>query len=75
MYGYGAAASTEGVGDKNTPGEGRGCGGGVRAVPVGVIEVSNQQSRFVPITDPRKLMGAILAGVGFDMWIGWRRRR
>ena len=75
MYGYGAGAGTGGVGEKNTRGEGGGGGGGVRAVPVGVIEVSNQQTRFVPITDRRKLMGAVLAGVGFGMWLGWRRHR
>jgi uncharacterized spore protein YtfJ len=51
MYAYGAGAGIGGVGDKNTRGEGGGGGGGVRAVPAGVIEVSNQQTRFVPITD------------------------
>lgn len=74
MYGYGAGAGTGGVGEKNTRGEGGGGGGGVRAVPMGVIEVSNQQTRFVPISDKRKLFGAVLAGVGFGMWWGWRRR-
>ena len=75
MYGYGAGAGTGGVGEKNTRGEGGGGGGGVRAVPVGVIEVSNQQTRFVPITDRRKLTGALLAGIGFGVWLGWRRHR
>jgi uncharacterized spore protein YtfJ len=75
MYGYGAGAGTGGVGDTSTRGEGGGGGGGVRAVPVGVIEVSNQQTRFVPITDRRKLTGALLAGIGFGVWLGWRRHR
>jgi len=75
MYGYGAGAGTGGIGEKNTRGEGGGGGGGVRAVPVGVIEVSSQQTRFVPITDRKKLTGALLAGIGFGMWLGWRRRR
>ena len=75
MYGYGAGAVTGGVGDTSTRGEGGGGGGGVRAVPVGVIEVSNQQTRFVPITDRRKLTGALLVGIGFGMWLGWRRHR
>src|SRR5499425_2559492 len=74
-YGYGAGAGTGGVGDTSARGEGGGGGGGVRAVPVGVIEVSNQQTRFVPITDRRKLTSALLAGIGFGMWLGWRRRR
>jgi uncharacterized spore protein YtfJ len=75
MYGYGAGAGTGGVGNTNTRGEGGGGGGGVRAVPVGVIEVSHQQTRFVPITDRKKLSGAVLAGIGLGMWLGWRRRR
>src|SRR5216684_1280560 len=72
-YGYGAGAGTGGVGDSSARGEGG--GGGVRAIPVGVIEISDQQSRFVPITDRKKLTGAVLAGIGFGMWLGWRRRR
>jgi len=75
MYGYGARAGTGGIGEKNTRGEGGGGAGGVRAIPVGVIEVSNQQTRFVPITDRKKLTGAVLTGVGLGIWLGWRRRR
>jgi uncharacterized spore protein YtfJ len=75
MYGYGAGAGTGGVGDTRARGEGGGGGGGVRAIPVGVIEISDQQTRFVPITDRKKLTGAILAGIGLGVWLGWRRRR
>ena len=75
MYAYGAGAGTGGIGEKNTRGEGGGGAGGVRAIPVGVIEVSNQQTRFVPITDRKKLTGAVLTGVGLGIWLGWRRRR
>jgi uncharacterized spore protein YtfJ len=75
MYGYGAGAGTGGVGDSSARGEGGGGGGGVRAIPVGVIEISDQQTRFVPITDRKKLTGAVLAGIGLGMWLGWRRRR
>ena len=73
-YGYGPGAGT-GVGDTSARGEGGGGGGGVRAIPVGVIEISDQQTRFVPITDRKKLTGAILEGIGLGMWLGWRRRR
>ena len=75
MYGYGVGAGTGGVGDSSARGEGGGGGGGVRAIPVGVIEVSDQQTRFVPITDRKRLAGAVLAGIGLGMLLGWRRRR
>lgn len=72
-YGFGAGVGTGGVGDTKARGEGGGGGGGVRAVPVGVIEVSSQQTRFIPITDRRKLAGALLAGLGLGMCLRWRR--
>ncbi len=75
MYGYGAGAGTGGVGTSSARGEGGGGGGGARAIPVGVIEVSDQQTRFVPITDRKRLAGALLAGIGLGMLLGWRRRR
>ncbi len=76
MYGYGAGAGTGGVGDSSARGEGGGGCGGVRAIPVGVIEISGQQeTRFVPITDRKRLAGAVLAGIGLGMLLGWRRVR
>jgi uncharacterized spore protein YtfJ len=75
MYGYGAGAGTGGVGTSSARGEGGGGGGGVRSIPVGVIEVSDHPTRFVPITDRKRLAAAVLAGIGFGMWLGWRRRR
>src|ERR1700735_3390655 len=75
MYGYGAGAGTGGVGESSARGEGGGGGGGARAIPVGVIEVSEQQTRFVPITDRKRLAGAVVAGIGVGMWLSWRRRR
>jgi len=75
MYGYGAGAGTGGVGDSSARGEGGGGGGAVRAIPVGVIEISDQQTRFVPITDRKKLAGAVLTGIGLGVCLGWRRWR
>ena len=62
MYGYGAGAGTGGVGKSRAQGEGGGGGAGVRAIPVGVIEISDQQTRFIPITSRKKLAGAVLVG-------------
>src|SRR5579864_435932 len=75
MYGYGAGAGTGGVGDSSARGEGGGGVGGVRAIPVGVIEVSDEQTRFVPISDRKRLAGAVLAGMGLGMLLGWRGLR
>src|ERR1700676_2999512 len=75
MYGYGAGAGTGGVGDSSARGEGGGGGGGGRAIPAGVIEVSDEQTRFVPISDRKRLAGAVLAGIGLGMLLGWRGRR
>jgi uncharacterized spore protein YtfJ len=75
MYGFGAGAGTGGVGDTSARGEGGGGGGGVRAIPVGVIEISDLRTCFVPITDRKKLTGAVLAGVGLGILLGWSARR
>jgi uncharacterized spore protein YtfJ len=75
IYGYGGGGGTGGVGESSARGEGGGGGGGARAIPVGFIEISDQQSRFVPITDKKKLAGAIAMGAALGMWLGWRRRR
>lgn len=74
-YGYGAGAGTGGVADTKARAEGGGGGAGVHAVPVGVIEVSNQQTRFIPITSRKKLTGAVLMGVGLGILLGRRRHR
>jgi uncharacterized spore protein YtfJ len=73
IYGYGAGAGTGGVGNSSAQGEGGGGGAGVRAVPVGVIEISDQQTRFIPITSRKKLAAAVLAGL--LLGLSWRRRR
>jgi uncharacterized spore protein YtfJ len=75
VYAYGAGAGTGGMGESSARGEGGGGGGGVRAVPLGVVEISSQPTRFVPITDRKKLTAAVLAGIGLGMWLARRRRR
>jgi len=74
-YGYGAGAGTGGMGDSRARGEGGGGGGGARAIPVGVIEIADQQTRFVAISDRKKLTGAVAAGMVLGLWLSWRRRR
>ncbi|HTY84344.1 MAG TPA: spore germination protein GerW family protein [Silvibacterium sp.] len=69
-YGFGAGA---GIGGVDGPGAcGEGGGGGARAIPVGVVEVADDQTRFIPINDRKKLMGTVAFGIGLGMWL--RRR-
>jgi uncharacterized spore protein YtfJ len=75
MFAYGAGAGTGGMGNDNPRGEGGGGGGGVRAVPVGVFEVGPQGTRFVSVTDRRKIAGVLVAGMAVGMWLGWKRDR
>lgn len=74
-YGFGAGAGSGGARESGPKGEGGGGGGGARAIPVGVIEVTAQQTRFVPITDRKRMAGAVALGVLLGMWLGRRRRR
>ena len=74
IYAFGAGAGTGGVGDSRAKGEGGGGGGGARAIPVGIVEISGQQTRFIPITDRKKIAGAVMAGLVLGMWVRWLRR-
>jgi uncharacterized spore protein YtfJ len=74
-YGFGAGAGTGGVGDKSAKGEGGGGGGGVRANPVGVFVVSPLETRFVPISDKKKMAGVLLAGAALGLLLGRRRSK
>jgi uncharacterized spore protein YtfJ len=73
MYAYGAGAGTAGLGDTSARSEGGGGGGAARVIPLGVIEVSELKTRFVPITSRKKLAGVLLAGIAFGMLLGWSR--
>ena len=74
-YMFGGGSGTGGVGEQSARGEGGGGGGAVRVRPVGVIEISQQPTRFVPISDRKKLAGAVLAGVAVGLVLASRRRR
>ena len=49
------------------PGEGGGGGGGIMARPVGLIEITSNETRFVPIVDPQSMAFAL----GFGIVFGW----
>jgi uncharacterized spore protein YtfJ len=66
--GFGSGTGEDGAG----AGEGGGGGGGVRATPVGVLEVSDGETRFVRFDDRRRL--ALAAGVGVVLGLLLGRR-
>jgi uncharacterized spore protein YtfJ len=54
-------------------GEGLGMGGGVGAKPMGVLEVTPEATRFIPITSDKKLLGAAAIGLLLGLILGRRR--
>ncbi len=72
-YGFGGGRGRKTDESNPDPKEGEGGGGGVYAVPVGVLEVSEAETRFIPLSDKRRLAGAVL--IGFCMGAWWARRR
>jgi uncharacterized spore protein YtfJ len=70
-YGFGGGRGHKHQEQDSTEGEGG--GGGVYAVPIGVLEVTDAQTRFIALSDKRRLAGAAL--IGFCMGAWWARRR
>lgn len=68
--GFGAEEGQEGDGEAS---EGGGVGGGVSATPVGVLEITDEETRFVRYGQPKKWLGALAFGLGLGLLIGWRR--
>jgi len=69
-YGFGGGRGRK---HQEADAEGEGGGGGVYAVPIGVVEVTDTETRFVPLHDKRALAGAVL--VGFCLGAFWARMR
>ena len=73
-FGSGGGASEKLPGHSaDMKGEGAGGGGGVRAVPAGVIEITPERTRFLPFDEWRRLAAAAL--IGFSLGVVFFRRR
>jgi uncharacterized spore protein YtfJ len=70
-YGFGSGSGRRQ--SESTPGEGEGGGGGLYAMPLGVLEITDTETRFIAMSDKRKLAGAALAG--FCLGAFWSRCR
>lgn len=77
LYGFGVGSGhgTHAKKSKNgkTPaeGEGEGAGGGVAAKPIGVVEITGAETRFVPFSASRKLAIMAVIGAGLGAAFGW----
>jgi uncharacterized spore protein YtfJ len=49
---------------------GEGAGGGMTAKPVGVVEISGQETKFIQFAQPKKLAFAALIGSGIGLGLG-----
>ena len=80
-YGFGGGSGSRKMegegGEENEGGEsaGSGGGGGVAASPVGVVEITPQETRFIPFEERRKLVLALMIGLFLGLFIGRRRSR
>ena len=71
-YGFGGGSGRKH--DAANPNEGEGGGGGVYAAPVGLIEITDTETRFIGLNDRRKLAAAALAGFTLGAFLFWSRR-
>lgn len=78
-YGFGGGAGRgkhHGNGTEEGEGqEGGGMGGGVRTTPAGVLEITDEETRFVSFTPNWKLVGLAALGLFFGLRIGRRQGR
>ena len=59
--------------EKPDGGEGAGGGGGMRAIPKGVYEISDLQTKFIPVSNTKQLFFAALCGFLIHKWVFGRR--
>ena len=69
-YGFGGSSGGKG----STWEHGGGGGGGLVAKPLGVVEITQSQTRFIPIFSSRALVIAVGLGVCLGLLAGSRRR-
>ncbi len=73
-YGFGGGTGTKPGSEPLAQGQsGGGGGGGGKVIPIGVVEVTAQGTRYIPFVSPGKLAVVAVAGLVFGMWIGRRR--
>ena len=80
-YGFGggggtaATDSSSGDGERPLQSEGGGAGGGIEVIPVGFIEVTPDETRYVSFENTRRIVKAITLVSLLGVFVWWRRRR
>lgn len=87
MYGFGGGTGSsaphkneaeENKTTENTaapkPGWGEGGGGGVITIPLGVLEITPERTRFIPVNIVKQLLAVIAFGLFAGLLIGYRRK-
>jgi uncharacterized spore protein YtfJ len=79
-FGFGGGSGTRklpenGDGEGTTDQVGEGAGGGMAAKPVGVVEISGEETKFVPFGQARKFAIAGLIGSGVGLLLGMMLHR
>lgn len=75
-FGGGLRSRTKGEGGaQQKDGNEEGGGGGMAATPVGVVEITQADTRFISIGEERKLAWALLIGFFLGVFMGKRRSR
>ncbi len=71
-YGFGAGFGPGKNGETETT-CGGGVGGGVAATPIGVVEITKEDTKFIPIREETKLVGVLLVGLFLGLLLARRR--
>jgi len=70
-YGFGGGyGEAKGENKDGKEGEGGGIGGGVAVKPLGVIEVTKEDTRYIPLGSKKKLVGALIIGFILGLLFG-----
>jgi uncharacterized spore protein YtfJ len=71
-YGFGAGFGPGKNGETETS-SGGGTGGGVAANPIGVVEITKEDTKFIPIGEETRLLGALLLGLFLGLLLARKR--
>jgi uncharacterized spore protein YtfJ len=75
-WGFGGGIGRNGKhAQEGSANEGAGGGGGMGAIPVGIVEISPGRTRFIRFGGTKRLAGVLVFGVLLGMWIGRKRQR